>query len=404
MLITLRKNEYLPVLDQMGEDPDFTTFVEILGQALWHEDHAIRAAPLLLERFSQWRGLSGSQSSALRQMARDVANAALPFDEVTDSLVLTGPAGPTPDPAGGVRWHRRDWRWLSDKGRLSRTKLGGENLNDARWYVLLGRAWGARLRLHSANAGSEVRLHPRGLGGDTAKQELPNEGASGDPVLCVLDSDRDYPGAPLGGTAGAATKAIGKLPVGHLVHIEPLQARDVENVLPLQLVRGAAGPGAAWLAPMELRGFFARPHTDPLLCYLDVGKVQCERRLLDSPERSPTRAYREAALTRIRQLDASTGSITSCERLTRGQNACGGKTLAGKQDWDIPSSCVVVHSVGKQLLPEVVRLAEEEYRTHDTARWLEAMLPEQDSVVLDPARLAWSWGLGPLPRIRHAAL
>lgn len=402
MLITLRKDEYLPVLDQWVDDRDFAVFVEILGQALWHGDHAIHAPPLLLERLSAWRGISASQADALRRMARDVGSGGMPFDAVTDSLVLTGPAGPTPDPATETRWHRRPWQWLSDKERLAATCLGGENENDARWYALLGQAWGARLRPGSSKAGTEVVLRPRGLGGDTAKQEIPTAGAHGDPVLCILDSDRDHPGGSPGKTARAVAKALGSLKADHLVHVEELRARDVENVLPLDLVE-EAGHGSEWLSPMKRRGFFARPEVDPALSYLDLDVMACAHRLLAVTDQA-TKDYRAAGLSAIRARDEHCPQATTpCARVATGFGPCGSDKPGGGHDWsNLPETCIVVHSVGKKLLPKVVGIAEKRTKERGTAHWLADLLPEHDLAVIEPARVAWSWGLGSAPRIRAA--
>lgn len=400
MLITLRGPEYLPVLDRWLEDDDFLSFVSILGEILYRGDHALWAPPALLYRFSECQGLSRGQSLALLQMGKEVSMPTLPFDAVTDSLVLTGPAKPAVDPESDIRWHRRDWTWLHRKRRLDVTVLAGENARDAQWYRWLGRAWGARLRPRSPNAEDEIVLRCRGLGGQTARQEIPLAAAEGDPVLCILDSDRNHPSAELGDTARAAIKAVDALPTEHLTHIEPLRARDVENILPLSLVQLAA-EGTHWLAPMATRGFFARPGVDETLAYIDLGKDQCERRLLDTPDPT-THRYRSDALTRIRQLDPNcTASSATCPRSSSEGQAC------GKPWTDLPASCLVVHSVGKRLLPRILDLLEAERSSphhsqpmDSVADWLATTLPPDDPAVLTPAHLSWSWGLRIRPRLR----
>jgi hypothetical protein len=414
MLIALRKQEYLSVLDEWVGNPDFDAFVYILGEILTRGDHVVDAVPALLYRFSRWNGLSDVQRDAFQGMARRVIQRRLPVEQVTDGLVITGPAGPSSDPPHRpdrpIRWHRRDWTWLRRRGRLERAVLGGENLDDAKWFEWLGMAWAARLRLHSPSTVREhgtpysayaLRLRCRGLGGSTAWQEVPHEAAEGDPVLCILDSDRDHPQAELGGTARKLDAALKATPdVQRLLHVEHLLARDVENVIPLELVR-AAGDEPQWLAPMEVRGFFARPELDVMLAYLDVSKVQCERRLLDTKDVA-TKRYRETALARIRALDVScTASASTCERLASGEPECSPKDVP-------PPSCVIVHSIGKPLrrILEVLD-AEQETATSSknagsVAAWIASMLPNDDPAVLTPARLAWSWGLCSPPPIRSA--
>ncbi|MCX4243176.1 hypothetical protein [Paraliomyxa miuraensis] len=412
MLITLREHEYLPVLEDWVGNPAFGSFVSTLGETLSRGDHAVSTTPRLLEKFSRWSGLSDDQRTVLQTTARSLVTPPLAFQDVTDSLLLHGPAHDPLLPSDLVRWHRRDWTWLQQRGRLERTVLGAENLDDAKWFEWLARAWASRLRSRvpatahehrSPTAAGEPSLRCRGLGGNTAQQEVPHEAADGDPVLCILDSDRNHPNAELGGTARGLAKALKAAPsVERMLHVEHLRARDVENILPLELVR-TAGRGSPWLEPMEKRGFFARPTVDVELSYIDLGKDQCERRLLATEDKK-TKNYRTRALARIRQLDHScTPSAQTCE---------GERTVApdclGKGAGPLPTSCIIVHSVGKPLRRILEAIDAEDRapqpaRSHpSTAAWLAAMLPPDDPAVLTPARLAWSWGLCSRPRIRGA--
>jgi hypothetical protein len=399
MLIALRGDEYLPVLDEWTHDADFAAFVCILGEILARGDHAIEAPPRLLERLAAWEGLSRPQRLALETMVDQVIRRELPFEAVTDSLVITGPAGPRPDPAGSIRWHRRSWTWLRRNGRLDPTMLGGEYLDDAQWYEWLGRAWGIRLRSGSLIGDDELSLKCRLLGGGSAERVIRHEATHGMLVLSIVDSDSDFPRGKLGETATNALNAVRTLPVDAApAHVEPLFARDVENVLPLALLEATHGR-SNWLASMARRGFFARPELDPELAFVDVGKEQCERRLLNVDDPT-TLAYREAALAKIRAFDPTCASAANCER-TADQPECTGKAT-------LPTSCVIVHNVGKPLRKILTVLsAEQKSPSHSkaagsVAAWLATMLPADDPSVLTPARLAWSWGLRVPPRLLSA--
>jgi len=403
MLITLRGDEYLPVLDEWSDDADFAAFVCILGEILARGDHAIDAPPLLLERLAVWDGLSRAQRLALDTMTEQVIRRELPFEAVTDTLVLTGPAGATPDPAGSIRWHRRDWTWLRRKGRLDPTVLGGEHLDDALWYVWLGRAWGVRLRSGSLVADDELSLDPRLLGGGSAERVIRHEATHGRLVLSIVDSDSNHPGGELGQTATDALKALHDLPQDAApAHVETLRARDVENLLPLALLE-VTHRRSNWLADMAGRGFFARPTLDPDLAFIDLGNEQCERRLLDVGE--PALTYRRAALAKIRAIDQRcTGSAATCERIVN-EPACTEKRATR------PKSCVIVHNVGKPLRDILGTIARERASPSHSAAfgsvaaWLATMLPDVDPnhcAVLTPARLVWSWGLRPPPRLLNA--
>lgn len=400
MLITLRGNEYLPVLDEWRGNDEFEVFVGVLADILVRGDHAIEASPKLLEDLSEWEGLSRSQSLALRTMAPRVVQPEIPFDAVTHSLVITGPAGQTPDLGDPSRWHRRDWRWLQRNGRLDPTVLGGEHLRDAEWYLWLGRAWGARLRPDSSTAGDELNMECRLLGGGSAEHVIRYDATHGKLVLSIVDSDSDHPRGKLGQTATDAMKAVSDLPPDAApAHVELLMARDVENLLPLPVLEACHGR-SNWLAAMAVRGFFARPQVDPDLAFVDLGKEQCERRLLHT-EDPTTKAYRETALAKIRTLDPScTARAATCER--PGDVECTDKKARP------PHSCVLVHHVGKPLR-DILAMLEAEQKSPSrsaasgsVAAWIASMLPDDDPAVLNPARLAWSWGLRAKPRLRSA--
>ncbi len=399
MLITLLKHEYLPVLDTLAADPEFSDFVSILGEMIAQRHHALRAPPLLLDAFSRWPRISAQQAQAFRDMARAVTLCELPFDEVTDSLVVTGPAGASPIPEARTRWHRRHWTWLLQKTALPRTCLAGENLADAAWYSWLGRAYAQRQRTSSLNAGSEIQLRYRGVGGSTAIGEVRQEIEQGHVVLCILDSDQDHPEGELGGTARAVQTYVSQLassaPSDALLHLEILKARDVENLLPREVVEEVASKGDPWFLPMTGRGFFPGNHVEKELCYLDLGKDQCERRLLDTKD-SRTLAYRRLALARLKQIDPSCPGVSGCPKAT-GSTECGAGT--GDSRWkDMERSCLVLHSVGKKLLPAIVEYLRKEDASagRGGASWLADRIP-QDPAILGPAELAWSWGLS-LPR------
>ena len=406
MLITLLKDEYLPLLDTLRDQPSFSSFVSTLGQMVAHGDHAIWAAPVLLDRLSSWPGISDGQSVALRAMARAITLGELPFKEVTDSLILTGPGGASGEPPGKTRWRRRDWTWLSEKGRLLPTRLGGENLNDAKWYLWLGRAY-ARLKKPGAlSAENDVYVRCRGLGGSTAKAEISQEAANDDqPVLCILDSDRDHPSAPVGGTARLALEYVDealKSGAAHLVHVEILKARDVENLFPLKVVESVADKADPWFVPMTQRGFFITDRVDQDLSYIDLNKDQCEERLLSAANQA-SRDYRERAIAKLRGLDSSCVARASCPKILAGSARCGTKT--GDDKWsDVEKSCLLVHSVGKRLLPKIVERIEREDRPdrQGGAAWLAAQLPK-DPAIVEPAELVWSWGLRLPARVRGGA-
>jgi hypothetical protein len=316
MLITLVKDEYLPSIVSLRQDDEFQRFVSKLGEILAAGHHVVHAGVALLQELEEWPGLSRRQTVAFRKMQAVTIAGEIPFHAVTDTLVLTGPAGAASDPVDSPRRHRRPWRWLVDSYDTGCTLLGAENSTDAEWFEWLGRAWGVRLRPGPANAGEEVKFRTRGFGGGTsakeARMELVNNRAI---LLCILDSDRDEPEGPIGGTARDVDKELKKLGSDpYLWHQEVLQARDVENLLPAALVERLNG--AAWVQPLLRRGFFVRrdepidpttqrPRSWPLR-YLDLGKNQCARMLTEGGSEKVLR-LRRAALQYIRERAITTG-------------------------------------------------------------------------------------------------
>lgn len=400
MLLRLLKDEYLPAIDSLADDDSFAAFVALLGETVAQGAHAIWAAPALLDRFAGWPHISRVQADALREMARMVTLRELPFDVVTHGLIVTGPGGPATDLPSPTRWQRRAWTWLLARGSLPRTCLAGENVEDAKWFAWLGRAFAARKRPGALHAGAEISLRTRGLGGSTAAPELEEEALGETPLLCILDSDRDHPNAAPGDTAKRALKAQEHLitrGLDPLVHVELLAARDVENLLPRRVVEDVADTRNPWYGPMLARGFFIDETPRPELRYIDIGKDQCERRLLDTADK-PTLQYRSAAIAAIRAIDPNSPGGPHSDPQPSCPRTCG----TGPGKWaDMDEKCLLVRSVGKQLLPNIVARIQAQDASGGPSgiRWLDERLPN-DPALLGPAELVWSWGLALPRRIR----
>jgi hypothetical protein len=108
---------------------------------------------------------------------------------------------------------------------------------------------------------------------------------------------------------------------------------------------------------------------------------------------SGARRYREVALKRIRILDSELSRVgMACPRGSD-PDACRIEDASGKVKWDVHEDCLVVHSVGKRVLGDVVSFAEKSLQSTGTIRWFGRSLSSDDDVVAIPARVAWSWGL-----------
>ncbi|MBK9369641.1 MAG: hypothetical protein IPN01_25645 [Deltaproteobacteria bacterium] len=157
-------------------------------------------------------------------------------------------------------WHngiRRDWLWLATRDEpLPKAALVGENKNDSEFFLWIGRAMGARLRKKDINAGDEVALKCVGGGGNTTGSVYEHQVINGSPTLCVVDMDKQYPKAGVGGTATKVLEAEERL--SKKAEMPPhavveLDAYTVENVVPLELevackaeLGGADGVGGSF--------------------------------------------------------------------------------------------------------------------------------------------------------------
>ena len=374
MLIKLRREDFPSEPDWWAAGSGLS-FAENLADILRFGHHAVQAKPGLLLLLSEIKALSLGQQKALSYAAVVNQDPAL-FGEAVDPLLIIGPNATTA-PVAGQR--QVDWLRLANPNQpLPRAVLLAENLDDARFYLWLARAWAARLRPASLRAGDEVSLVPQGGGGDTTVRELVAIARQGNPVLAIADSDRDGPSLHKGDTARKLLKEARRLVKSGPAHnhrVALTRARALEHLIPVDIIREAART-SAWVKPMIARGFFARPEVDPALCYLPINKERGEDALLAGAS-GDALAYRSTAIQRMRSLDATAPT---------------------------DATTPLVYNVGKLPGPAVDLLEKKlkQQSKADVAAWLAARLPDHDLALIEPAQLAWSWGLSIPARIRSA--
>src|SRR5262249_10646219 len=117
--------------------------------------------------------------------------------------------------------------WFTDSGRAQASILLGENRDDADLYLLMGRAYAARLRW-KLRLDAEVR----GGGGSTTEREFRGASSTGRLVLCIVYSDKRCHKGGMGSTARAPVDASSDVP--RFQHVEVLPVRELENLLPLE--------------------------------------------------------------------------------------------------------------------------------------------------------------------------
>jgi hypothetical protein len=121
--------------------------------------------------------------------------------------------------------------YFADAERAGCSWLVGEHLRDATTYVALGKAYATKFR------GFDCALREMDGHGGATPQTFRSLAEHGLSVLCIVDSDRTEPAAPLGQTAVQALachEALRSLAKVATVHVLP--CRELENLLPAALV------------------------------------------------------------------------------------------------------------------------------------------------------------------------
>jgi hypothetical protein len=127
----------------------------------------------------------------------------------------------------GTRWIV-PLAWL-DGIILDSTFLVTEDLNDFNVLVVAARAYLASKNLN----GFVLQLRPAPGGGSNTWRILQHAAVEArNPTICVVDSDRDYPGAPVGHTANACLKLNGS----GLFQVRVTEGRSLENSIPWSLI------------------------------------------------------------------------------------------------------------------------------------------------------------------------
>ena len=208
-----------------------------------------------------------------------------------------------------------------------------ENLTDAKFYYELGRwyGWHSRLRALSFFA------LPRGAGGSAIADELRERVAQGQPfTLCIVDSDRKYPGGPVGDTARRARE---RLPSDlWFIRLLILDLREVENLLPhAWLTKTQSGSQNAVVC--EHRHAVQSRQLIFLAGYVDVKSGYSACQLL----KSRIAGVRECARRELSELASEAVSLKDC-------------LAADECAHDVP--CFAVAGLGEALMNQVVKFLE----------------------------------------------
>lgn len=385
-------------LTALAKSRGFVDGLEELGSCRYKGNHQLAGPPILLTRLAETGGLSDRARQGLRDAGRWSQTALAKARNVSPRVeIVAAVSGKNPDRSV----FEIPWLALAEQDWLNMATIGGENIDDARYFRCVALAWHAWAKLALTSIllpDGAIRLDVEGLGGSTAGAFAEGHLKARRSLLVIVDSDRSHPAASLGQTARDAEKHwdncwVTSAPPRTPFRVEVLPAHAAENLLPAALVERVAGErGAPDKDVVQLNvasGFFCRPEgVDPHLRYLHISaKDSCPHRLLAVADAGAA-SYRKAAVDRIAAARRESG--LAADPTTR-QPSC---AIDCSTEPPPTADCVWVRSVGKKLLPAVAACAETIIK-NEGAHALANHLPfgrdnEWDAL----AQLIATWGLG----------
>jgi hypothetical protein len=233
--------------------------------------HVVTAPRSLLDRLMHLATLDQPTRETFQQIKARYRDGQLLRKRVRRYILVCGGAESiVVTTAGGPQTAIRvSYDLFDDSGWIQPSVLLAEDADDARFYELVACAYVAQEKQLS---GIDIRCSKRGGGGSSTEDQL-DAAANERFTICIVDSDRDWPGANHGHTARKVVKAGGRLRASHRVaEVHVLPCREVENLLPGPLVLDALPSTTApalrgRIADASDAGVFGR---DELFRYLDI--------------------------------------------------------------------------------------------------------------------------------------
>ena len=226
--------------------------------------------------------------------------------------------------------------------------LLAENSVDCAIYTI-----GARIYSHISPFHSfKVKPDPRPGGGHTTVQLLRDiQAASNRFCICVVDSDRHYPLAPLGRTASDALDLFD--PDGGLVSLIITATHELENLLPAnhisKVYRGEPLKHAACNTWVRIR-----QHDAEVADHGDLKAGLAIKGLLAMPVQSPERIYWNSKLNvLLQQTGADRALVTNC---------IGAGVCAHPAD----CQCIIVSPLGEGILVAFKRILGGSFQCQNT--------------------------------------
>jgi hypothetical protein len=219
-------------LDELTEDQTFNEAIDNLVIAHRKGIHLVLASPKLLRRLVQ---VLPRLSGPLRQIAAHHHQSTAILDLVRQHIVVEAPpvAIVSKQHGGDKVVHHVPYSYFSNPlSALHPSRLIAEDSTDRDIYLTALRAYYCRHR--SALRGLACAIAGFGGGGSSTEDQFRDHAQHG-PTVALVDSDRQYPKAPLGATARAVTSAATQLPTC-VCSVRVLPCHELENLLPASLV------------------------------------------------------------------------------------------------------------------------------------------------------------------------
>lgn len=170
-----------------------------------------------------------------------------------------------------------------DSELVQRTLLLGENLTDMPFFDWMAKVYAHRRRMGSVQLSFDATT---GGGSTTASVYSAIQSAARRLCLCVADSDQKSPNGAVGTTARMLKKVDNaERPMAELAI---LNAREIENLLPLPVLSGAHGVDPAAIFGLERLASSSAAHAR---VYVNVKEGTSVERILRFPVTSPDRTY-----------------------------------------------------------------------------------------------------------------
>lgn len=358
MIILIDRDTFDGGLDLLKESHDLLHCAEELGTARYKGFHQVAGPPLLLHQISELpelsqrarRGLLDAASWSHKELARSKL--------VTPRVELVA-ACPNEPPSDLI--FRLPWREIHKSSCMQPTVVGGEHLEDARYWEMIAKAWLSTRPPEVPLTDAVIRVEHLSLGGGNAFTAVLPSVKAGRPILAVVDSDREYPSAR---TVGSTAENLLKKSVPfwkngpgpwHPFHVFIIPAHAIENLLPSTLVRSVAGKrGAPGLEALQANldgGLFCHkgePHT--ALRYVNLAKrPHCPRSLQGAVDNEVAN-YHSDVVALLCERRVANGILD-------GESPVSPLCVVACQGTGPPSACWT-KPVGKKLLPAVVEAAE----------------------------------------------